>query len=373
MAHDMEPDWDLLATYLSGEATAEEADAVETWVKDDPARQTLVDELRRSWAIPDEEFDASLDLATAKRHIHDRIRVAATGVHPINSTIADTPRVRDAVHVAPPRRFTRGRAAGIVGAIAAAFVVAIPTWHFLLSGRQSGQTTTYVTHRGEQITVTLADGSRVMLAPETRIRYTVDRMGARTIDLVGEAFFDVASRARQPFVVQTGAVVTRVLGTAFNVRRYVTDASTQVVVVSGRVTTGGRIAPTVLSAGSIARVTDSTTTVNTTPDPASAASWTRGMLVFNDTPVPVVLATLSRWYGYEFRLADSTLINQAISAEFQTDHVAGTMNTLKVVLGVTMTFNGNVVTLHPSHERSTTRQRSGKRTQFSNPEPEVGK
>jgi len=244
--------------------------------------------------------------------------------------------------------------------------------HLSTTERTAPQSKMLVTHRTQRATMKLDDGSTIMLAPETRLHYMVDAHGARSVTLSGEAFFVVVSHSR-PFVVHTGAVSTRVLGTAFDVRRYPDDSLTQVSVVRGRVATGGRTPPLILAAGSIGRITDSTATATTVNDPTPATAWTQGNLVFNNTPVPVVLSALHRWYGYEFRLADSVLAERSLTVEFHANRVSETMNMLKATLGATMTFDGNVITLRLKSDSRKSPQRTSIRADFSVPEPEVGK
>jgi len=251
-------------------------------------------------------------------------------------------------------------------------VIAIPTMRRTVSRQRSGGTSrVYATHRAQQATVTLDDGSTVMLAPETRIHYTADRVGIRSVELVGEAFFTVAPHVERPFVVHTGSVTTRVLGTTFDIQRYAGDAATLVTVVTGRVATGSHTTPVILVAGTMARVTDSSTTVSPVSSPTQVVAWTQGSLVFNEAPVPIVLATLSRWYGYEFHIADTALASKVISGRFRTDQLTVTINTLKAVLGVTMVFDGKVVTLRLQRTADTQFRRT--REFLRNLEPEVGK
>jgi hypothetical protein len=72
----------------------------------------------------------------------------------------------------------------------------------------------------------------------------------------------------------------------------------------------------------------------------------------------VLLAAVGRWYGYEFRLADSTLRAQQLSVAFKVSDPTEMMAILKGLLEVNMTFDGThggmpVVTLIPrrGHER----------------------
>jgi len=313
-------------------------------------------------------------LATAA-DLRARVWAAVDNTLGVPATVT-RPQPRPAV--APPKQ--RGRLmsrgvmfAGAIGLVAVAVLGVLIVGTNVFRARPSTSPTfarTYTADRAQRTTVQLADGSTVVLAPETRLTYITDASGARVATLVGEAFFTVASQTHRPFLVRTGVVTTRVLGTAFDVRRYASDLSTQVAVISGRVSVGGEMTPVVLNAGSTALATDSTVTVGIRTDPMSTISWTQGRLVFDNAPVSAMLAALSRWYGYEFRLADTTLATRHVSIVLATDQAAETMNTVKALLRVTMTFDGNIVTLVPEHGVRTGVHRQGLST---NSEREVGR
>jgi len=212
---------------------------------------------------------------------------------------------------------------------------------------------TYATQTGQKATIVLADGSRVTLAPRSTIAVTrTSSTGPLVVTLVGEARFDVESRSRTPFIVRTGAVTTRVLGTTFDVRRYAEDAVGHVVVLAGKVVTGSGRASTILTAGMIGRFTDSSVTTAAVTDPTLYTDWARGRLVFNETPVPVVLATLKRWYGYEFRLADSTLATEYVTTVFDIGDTNEMMYRLQRLLGVSMTIHRDSVILLRANRRA---------------------
>jgi ferric-dicitrate binding protein FerR (iron transport regulator) len=187
-----------------------------------------------------------------------------------------------------------------------------------------------------------------MLAPQSRLA-VAEGFGRsnRFIDLQGEAYVDVTTLTDAPFVVRTGTVTTRVLGTTFDIRHYSEDSAVHVTVVTGKVIANGPRTQVTLSAGMVGRLTDSTATATPGGNLSRYTDWTQGRLVFDGTPVPALLAALGRWYGYDFRLVDSTLVHERVTAEFQAGAPTETMEGLKRVLNVTMTFDGTVITLHP--------------------------
>lgn len=254
-----------------------------------------------------------------------------------------------ALHPRSPSRSMMAWGAALAAAVIAAVVLcprAERPGHAVL--RQ------YVTTMGQRATVTLPDGARATLAPQTTLR-VLSGYGRTTRDvwLEGEAYFEVSHTQAAPFVVQTGAVHTHVLGTTFDVRHYASDRSVQVAVVTGKVAVSdivSRQAPVTLSAGRVGIVSDSNTTTVTASDMAPYTGWVNGRLTFERTPVPEVLAAVGRWYGYEFHLADSVLATRHLSASFEQQSPADVLAALQTALNVTMTFDGHVVTLHPRHD-----------------------
>lgn len=84
--------------------------------------------------------------------------------------------------------------------------------------------------------ISLPDGSSVVLQSGGRIRYrTLFVDSIRQVSLTGEGYFEVAKDAQHPFIVRANELVTKVLGTSFNVRAYADDAQVTVTVRSGRV------------------------------------------------------------------------------------------------------------------------------------------
>lgn len=85
--------------------------------------------------------------------------------------------------------------------------------------------------------VILPDGSIAYLQPASQLRYSnqFQSAGLREVYLEGEAFFKVKRNAQKPFLVYSGDVVTKVLGTSFRVRAFADDQRVTVSVKTGKV------------------------------------------------------------------------------------------------------------------------------------------
>lgn len=88
----------------------------------------------------------------------------------------------------------------------------------------------------QPVFVVLTDGSSVILQKNSRLTYDKSLSGnRREVTLDGEAYFDVAKDSHKPFIVYANDLVTKVLGTSFNVRAYSGAKDVVVTVRSGRV------------------------------------------------------------------------------------------------------------------------------------------
>lgn len=90
---------------------------------------------------------------------------------------------------------------------------------------------------GQPQRLVLRDGSTVRLDTGSTLRIS-DAFGQdkREVYLTGSAEFDVVKNPQKPFLVQTGELVTKVLGTSFRIKAYSGDTDVQVAVKTGKVT-----------------------------------------------------------------------------------------------------------------------------------------
>lgn len=184
----------------------------------------------------------------------------------------------------------------------------------------------YKTGYGQQRHITLPDSSRVILNANSSISYKEDwlRSGSRKLTLTGEAFFSVVHTTdNRPFVVHTpDGMEVEVLGTEFNV--YDRRGMQQVVLNSGSVrlryddldAIGMRPGEMVSRQGTTARPR------KTKVDPTRYSAWTRGKLVFENTPLITVCRTIRDNFGLIVSLPDTSLNGRLFNGTFPADRPA---------------------------------------------------
>lgn len=160
---------------------------------------------------------------------------------------------------------------------------------------------TIVIPRGGIYSLVLSDGTKVFLNSESELRYPVQFAGnERRVELKGEAFFEVTHDLTRPFVVQTGEMNTRVLGTSFNVLAYADEPVMETTLFSGRVE---------VSVNGILTKKDLTPGMQACWDPRGGeivvkevnldlqSRWRDGIIMLDDEELESVMRMLSRWYN----------------------------------------------------------------------------
>ncbi len=164
--------------------------------------------------------------------------------------------------------------------------------------------------RGGQFRVTLPDGTNVWINAASSLRYPTTFPGAdRTVELTGEAYFEVAKMPEKPFHVKVRDMDVQVLGTHFNVMAYTEEATVQTTLLEGAVkvhTAGGG---TALRPGQQLRLNQAgQVAVVDNVDLDEIVAWKNGYFRFNHEKLPGVMRQIARWYdvdiAYEGNIPD---------------------------------------------------------------------
>ncbi len=177
----------------------------------------------------------------------------------------------------------------------------------------------HLTSTGEISTITLADNSKVTLAPESAIKVRFDDAGRFVELLDGEAFFDVTPDPEKPFRVTADTVNVTVLGTAFDV----SDGSdmSMVAVEHGlvRVENAAQV-PAVfemLEPGQQARVERDGTVTRSQIPTSQIGAWRNNQLIAQDQPLSEVVDKLRRYFNGTILITDEVLASQTVTGVYR--------------------------------------------------------
>jgi transmembrane sensor len=342
-------DWEAIARYFAGESTPDEGTVVRRWLEAHPAEAAALSSIGDATAQLPTTTPPGLDVEAALRRVTER-RDAAD-VIPLASRRAAT---RTPARVAVPAR--RWQPFALPAAAAAVLLIGGGLWWH--SQRNTGYTNspaaaaTFATAAGKRDSVRLPDGTRVLLAPESRLTVAAGYGNTvREVDLTGEAYFDVHHDAARPFLVRAGGAAIRDIGTTFTVRATGSDA-VRVAVTSGSVSIGAiDAAPNaaiVLQPGDAATYAATGQTLvqrggASEPDTA----WTSGRLVFREAPVATVRSELRRWYGIDL-VIDSSFASRHLSMTVEGETPDQVLQVIALSLGAKVQRQGTTAIITPA-------------------------
>lgn len=171
----------------------------------------------------------------------------------------------------------------------------------ILSAKDSIQHVTLNTPRGGQYRVTLSDGTRVWLNAASSLSYPTAFTGnERSVKLKGEAYFEVAHNAAQPFIVHTPDEDVKVLGTSFNINCYIDENRTVTTLTTGsvRLDSRGAAHTAVLHPGEQAVLDNAAFNIEEV-DVSLYTAWKDGDFRFQATPLTEVMRQIGRWYDLD--------------------------------------------------------------------------
>ncbi len=177
----------------------------------------------------------------------------------------------------------------------------------------------FATGSTQTVTVTLADGSFVRLAPNSRLRLP-PRGEKRQVWLDGRAYFAVRSDSAHPFTVHTNAGDALVLGTRFELK--VEGDDLRLAVVEGHVRLGSGKESVAVSAGEVSQMRrGSAPSVIKVKDVGNLLDWPDGVLIFQSTPLEQVGDALEHHFGVRVDITDSLVAKRVVTGWFAEENL----------------------------------------------------
>lgn len=207
-------------------------------------------------------------------------------------------------------------------AVAASLVFLLGLSLFFYQSASAVENRQYATKLGERSKITLSDGTQIWLNAGSLLKYPEDFKGdTREVYLTGEAFFDVAKDKKHPFIIHTDKMDTKVLGTSFNVQAYPDQTTQEVSVLTGRVNVKSTVTEenVYVTPGQKVVFKSKNNKLQAFKDiPMNSISlWRKNIIVFEDTPLTEVVATINRNYNVAIEIKNKNLNTLKINGYFK--------------------------------------------------------
>lgn len=204
---------------------------------------------------------------------------------------------------------------------------------------------------GRKAVITLPDGSTAHLNAGSKLTYPTEfALDKRTVLLEGEAYFEVEKDSQRPFSVQSGELITTVLGTRFNVKAYRDEQYVRVAVVEGKVAVKSWVGSNHAVKGLLLLPNEQATYTNAsralekqTVVASQIVGWKEGTLVLNDSTFEASTRVLERWYGVTFVFGEERLKRRKLAASFERASLQQVVQALSLSLAFRYTIDGDTV------------------------------
>lgn len=323
--------WECIIKRLTETETSQSKNLLDTWLSEDETHILEYEEARSIWELTGLITPVEHDISFTA--IKDRIiAVPLVKVKPVKQKSWYTYRI----------------AASLVGIFLG---ITFYTYFSASKEKTAVHWLSKTADQGQTLHFFLPDSSEIWLNSGSKIWYTTEfnTRAIRKIKLSGEAYFEVKHDQAHPFVVQSEKVTTTVYGTSFSIRAYHNEPNTSVAVNSGKV----GVTSTSIQEGknpifllpsdklvynklakSFAKTTISNTDVN---------AWTKGELIFEQTPILEVFKTLSRKFNIKITADTIKYQDCRLSARFDNKPLKSILKTLELAMNINSTqINGTI-------------------------------
>lgn len=173
---------------------------------------------------------------------------------------------------------------------------------------------------GQRLCMTLADGTNVWLNAQTRLTYpTAFVNGERRVSIEGEAYFEVAKDENKPFIVSTGNVEMKVLGTTFNVHNYAAENNSRISLLEGSLLVYRKDAPdknVTLKPNKEVTVYNNQMVVDNIPS-NDYFLWKEGIYSFESEPLGNIFKRLEQYYDISIEAKDTDILKWKYTVKFR--------------------------------------------------------
>lgn len=199
---------------------------------------------------------------------------------------------------------------------------------------------------GGEYKVTLADGSRVWLNAGSSLRYPAAFKGnERTVEIIGEGYFEVAADKTKPFRVFAHGTEVKVTGTTFNVKAYDSDNQVTTTLMKGSVAVQNGNTFKNIKPNQQAIVFGDSIKINnkSAAEIAQVLAWKNGLINLEGESVKSILQQIHRWYNVDTQIEAGTPETTLTGTIEKSTSLANVLELLNTNVSVLFTLQGHTV------------------------------
>jgi len=312
-----------LIKYLRGQADGYEKGEVERWINQSPSNRFEFEKLKSFWAK---------EIIDPKTIHHEYLKHKIWQKHLEESNA-------NAVQIKTWKNYWRAIAASTIIVLAASFMFYLFRAENTTEVYEEAVQVEKINPIGQKSQIQLPDGSKVWLNADSKITYPVEFSDSiRTIELIGEAFFEVVKDQERPFIVHADGLEVKVLGTSFNVEAYKGNNQIGVTLLEGVVKV---VAPHQLI-GKEHKLTPGKGLVYSKLKNSfkpytkesnedlfnKATEWRNGLLVFDGDDLSGFIEQITRWYGVEVSIKGSPKGTWQLKGTFKNEYLTNILDVI---------------------------------------------
>lgn len=312
----------LLSKYFSDEASKEEIAELSTWINSDLSNKKLFEEYSKSWGLTEKSIiESSIDPDQEWTVFSEKFLGE------------DQSKSRSLIITRPVLLL---RIAAVIT------LLLIPS--FLIYQVFLTNSTETLFAENNIIETVLPDGTEIALNHGATLEYKEKFRGdERAVSLKGEAFFDVAHDEEKAFVISSGDLRIKVLGTSFYINT--NNGKAEVILTSGKLVVyyaGNPELKTILNPGEKAStINNEGVIVKVINEDPNFLSWKTKKFEFVDTPMSEILELLRIVYHKEIVVLNPEILDCRITATFNQQSLEAVLNVIKSTIEINVKPNGS--------------------------------
>jgi transmembrane sensor len=350
--------WNLLAKKIAGEATQQELQELENLMKLNHDWAYQAEHIQQFWQYKNDATQQDSELAF-EQHL---LRMKESGINLPEPEIPP---------ISFENNYTNKRKRIFAFSIAAIFIFFVAGIIWFTSDKKKltpipeKSFSEVSSPPGSKTKLVLPDSTVVWLNAGSKLTYN-EHFGAdnRNITLIGEAFFDV-KKSTIPFIIHANKMQIKVLGTAFNVRAYPDEKTTETSLIRGRVeitldkkpdrpyflepneklvisNEPDKIKASIQNKDPLVAYKSLTRTVDST---IVETSWVHNELIFQDEDFHEIAMKMEKWYGVAIEFKDEKIAHERLSGTFTAETIEEALIALQLATKFHYSIRGNLVTI----------------------------